>query len=82
MPTACEAAEISSSAYYDWLAREGCRPDLTAELDEAHLINHIHDIHAESDSTYGSPRMTEELRAAATASTTSGPSGSCGTTTW
>ena len=33
-----------------------------AELDEAYLINHIHDIHADSDATYGSPRVTGELR--------------------
>ncbi len=58
---ACEAAEISSSAYYDWLAREADGPTW-AEWDEGHLINHIHDIHAESDSTYGSPRVTNELR--------------------
>lgn len=57
---ACEAAEISTSAYYDWLQRDLAGPTL-AELDEAHLINHIRDIHAESDSTYGSPRVTREL---------------------
>ena len=58
---ACEAAEISTSAYYDWLTREAAGPTW-AELDEAHPINHIHDIHADSDSTYGSPRVTNELR--------------------
>ena len=57
---ACAAAEVSTSAYYDWLGRPAGPTE--AELDEAYLINHIVDIHAESDSTYSSPRATEELR--------------------
>ena len=58
---ACDAAEVSTSAYYDWLDREAAGPT-PAQLDEAYLTNHIHDIHAESDSTYGCPRVTKELR--------------------
>jgi len=57
---ACAAAEVSTSAYYDWLGRPSGPTE--AELDEAYLISHIKDIHAESDSTYSSPRVTEELR--------------------
>jgi len=37
---ACEAAEVSTSAFYDWLARSG-GPTL-AEWDEALVVNEIH----------------------------------------
>jgi putative transposase len=57
---ACEAAEISTSAYYDWLARSTAPTE--AEWDEAILVNEIVDIHEHLDDTYGSPRMTDELR--------------------
>jgi transposase InsO family protein len=56
---ACEAAEVSTSAFYDWLARSG-GPTL-AEWDEALVVNEIHRVHDELDDTYGSPRMTAEL---------------------
>jgi len=32
------------------------------EWDEAHLVNEMHDVHRHLDDTYGSPRMTGELR--------------------
>jgi transposase InsO family protein len=57
---ACEAAEVSTSAYYEWLQRAVGPTD--AELDEAYLVNRIRDIHADSDATYGSPRVNGELR--------------------
>jgi transposase InsO family protein len=57
---ACEAAEVSTSAYYEWLQRAAGPTE--AELDEAYLINRIRDIHADSDSTYGSPRVNAALR--------------------
>jgi len=57
---ACEAAEISPSAYYDWLARSAAPTE--AEWDEAILVNEIIDVHEHLDDTYGSPRMTDELR--------------------
>jgi transposase InsO family protein len=57
---ACEAAEVSTSAYYEWLHRS--TGPTAPELDEAYLINRIRDIHSDSDATYGGPRMTEELR--------------------
>jgi transposase InsO family protein len=57
---ACAAAEVSTSAYYEWLKR--AVGPTGAELDEAYLVNHIWDIHADSDATYGSPRVTRELR--------------------
>jgi transposase-like protein len=57
---ACEAAEVSTSAFYDWLARSAGPTD--AEWDEALLINEIRRVHDELDDTYGSPRMTDVLR--------------------
>ena len=57
---ACAAAEVSTSAYYEWLGRPGGVTD--AELAEAYLIDEIWDIHADSDATYGSPRVTAALR--------------------
>jgi transposase InsO family protein len=57
---ACQAAEVSTSAYYEWLQRAVGPTD--AELDEAYLVNRIRDIHADSDATYGSPRVNGELR--------------------
>jgi transposase InsO family protein len=57
---ACNVAEVSTSAYYEWLHRAAGPRD--AELDEAYLINQIRDIHADSDSTYGSPRVNAALR--------------------
>jgi putative transposase len=58
---ACEAAEVSASAYYEWAARVAAGPT-AAEWHEAHLVNEIHDVHHRHDDTYGSPRMTSELR--------------------
>jgi len=57
---ACVAAEVSTSAYYDWAARSGGPSD--AEWDEALLINEMRRVHDDLDDTYGSPRMTDELR--------------------
>jgi transposase InsO family protein len=58
---ACEAAEVSTSAYYDWTAKVAAGPT-EAEWDEALVVNEMHDVHAHHDDTYGSPRMTSELR--------------------
>ena len=58
---ACEAAEVSTSAYYDWTAKVAAGPT-EAEWDEALIVNEMHDVHAHHDDTYGSPRMTSELR--------------------
>ncbi len=57
---ACETVEVSTSAYYDWLARAAGPTD--AEWDEALLINEMRKVHDDLDDTYGSPRMTDELR--------------------
>jgi transposase InsO family protein len=58
---ACRTAEVSSSAYYDWSAKVHTGPT-EAEWDEAVLVNEMVDIHRHLDDTYGSPRMTAELR--------------------
>jgi putative transposase len=57
---ACEAAEVSTSAYYEWLDRSAGPTD--AEWDEALLVDEMLEIHAGLDDTYGSPRMTDELK--------------------
>jgi putative transposase len=58
---ACEVAEASTSAYYAWTAQTAAGPS-AAEWDEALVVNEMYDIHAGLDDTYGSPRMTGELR--------------------
>lgn len=57
---ACEAAEVSTSAYYAWLATSSGPTD--TEWAEAKLVNEIVDIHRDSAATYGSPRVTAALR--------------------
>lgn len=58
---ACEVAEVSTSAYYEWATRTATGPT-PVELAEALIVNEIHDIHHRHDDSYGSPRMTTELR--------------------
>jgi putative transposase len=57
---ACRAAEVSSSAFYAWVERS--KAPTEAEWDEALLVNEMIDIHEHLDDTYGSPRLTGELR--------------------
>jgi putative transposase len=59
--TACQAAGVSTSAFYAWAARREQEP-WAAEHAEAELVAKIRTIHAESGDTYGSPRVTAELR--------------------
>jgi transposase InsO family protein len=58
---ACEVAEVSTSAYYGWVQKISAGPS-SAEWDEALVINEILDVHRHLDDTYGSPRMTTELK--------------------
>jgi putative transposase len=54
----CRVLEVSRSGYYAWLKREpSARAQANAELLEA-----IQEIHAESDGTYGAPRIHAELQ--------------------
>lgn len=55
----CEALKVSASGYYDWQGRaESQRAAYDRQLTEA-----IRQVHAESDGTYGSPRVHAELAA-------------------
>lgn len=58
---ACKAAEVSSSAYYEWQEAESSGPTEVVR-EEARLVAEIREIHTDLDKTYGSPRMTRELR--------------------
>ena len=61
----CGAAKVSRQAFYDWRARHAAGPTdrEAAEAAEAALAAEIGEIHAASGGTYGSPRVTAELRA-------------------
>ena len=54
----CRVLMVSTSAFYDWLAREPSERDREDEL----LATHIRAIHKASKGTYGSPRVHAELR--------------------
>jgi putative transposase len=58
---ACRAAGVSASAFYAWTARREQEPRV-AESAQAELVAKIRTIPAESGDTYGSPRVTAELR--------------------
>ena len=58
---ACQAAGVSASAFYAWAAK-GEQGQRAAEHAQAELVAKIRTIHAESGGTYGSPRVTHELR--------------------
>ena len=54
----CELFEVSRAAYYQ---RRDSEPSLR-ELSDAELTERIREVHADSNGTYGSPRVTAELR--------------------
>ena len=56
--TCCRAMKVSTSGFYAWLAQ----PMSDRDLDDAHLMNTIVDIHRMSRGSYGSPRVHAELR--------------------
>ncbi len=58
---ACSALRVSASSYYEWRRRHGAGPS-ERDLDEAYLVQAIIAIHDTLDDTYGSPRLTSELR--------------------
>ncbi len=58
---ACDAAEVSTSAYYAWAAKAARGPCQRA-LDDATLLADIRRIHRGSGGTYGAPRVTRQLR--------------------
>lgn len=55
---ACEVLDVSRSGYYAWKDR----PLSPREVENQSLLTRIRAIHRESDGTYGSPRITAELR--------------------
>lgn len=58
---ACKAAEVSTSGFYDWCAREAAEPTV-GEVAEAELVELMREIFDASDGNYGVPRMHRELR--------------------
>jgi putative transposase len=58
---ACGAAGVSTSAYYEW-AGGRTHESRRGERDDAEVLAAIREIHADSDGTYGQPRVTPELR--------------------
>jgi len=60
---ACNAAEVSTSGYYDWCAREAAGPT-DREIAEAELVELMRAIFEASEGNYGVPRMHHELRKA------------------
>ncbi|MGW4638712.1 IS3 family transposase [Sphaerisporangium sp. NPDC004334] len=55
---ACRLLRVSTSGYYDWLGR----PEPPRALRDKELTEMIRRIHADSDGTYGSPRVHAKLR--------------------
>ena len=49
----CATAQVSTSAFYDWLERSALATD--ADWDEAILVNEVHRVHDLLDDTYASP---------------------------
>jgi putative transposase len=55
--TMCRVLGVSHSGYYDWLGRAPSK----RTLDDAVLTERIRLVHAQSDETYGQPRIRAEL---------------------
>ena len=54
----CRVLGVSQSGYFAWRSRPACR----RQRDDMVLLAHVRSAFALSNSTYGSPRMTRELR--------------------
>lgn len=54
----CRVLDVSCSGYYAWSSRPACR----RQRDDMVLLAHVRSAFALSNGTYGSPRMTRELR--------------------
>jgi putative transposase len=54
--------EVSTSGYYEWKKRRAATELTLRQQRRADLTVKILDVHAASDATYGSPRITTELR--------------------
>ena len=60
----CRVGGVSTSAFYDWQARQAAGPSAAERL-EADLVAEIRGIHARSRGAYGSPRMVGALHSRA-----------------
>ena len=54
----CKVLKVSRSGYYSWSKRKPSKRSIENQI----LVEHIRKIHKESKGTYGSPRITEELK--------------------
>ncbi|MCA8961192.1 MAG: IS3 family transposase [Planctomycetes bacterium] len=54
---ACEVLKVSRSGFYSWLTRGSSK----RAREDAEILEHIFEIHAESGGTYGSPRVHRAL---------------------
>ncbi|GAB3228080.1 hypothetical protein GCM10027423_64690 [Spirosoma arcticum] len=54
----CKVLKVSSSGYYYWRKH----PVGIRQLKQAQLLDDIRQVHAQSESRYGSPRIADELR--------------------
>jgi len=54
----CSVLGVSQSGYFAWKGRPACR----RQRDDMVLLAHVRSAFAHSNGTYGSPRMTRELR--------------------
>ena len=54
----CHVLGVSQSGYFAWRGRPACR----RQRDDMVLLAHVRSVFALSNATYGSPRMTRELR--------------------
>ena len=54
----CKVLGVSRSGYYGWLKREPSK----REVENRNLMEQIRNIHKKSKRTYGSPRITRELK--------------------
>lgn len=57
----CQIVTVPPSSYYDWHATGRDRHAARTEADRA-MTERIRAVHADSDGTYGAPRVTAELR--------------------
>ncbi len=60
---ACEAADVSTSGYYDWCEREAAGPT-ERQLAEAELVALMRQLFDDAVGNYGVPRMYKALRKA------------------
>jgi putative transposase len=58
----CRILEVARSAYYAWTNRPACAREVRAQ----ELGQRIAVLHADSDGTYGAPRILADLRAEGT----------------